>query len=43
MTDHDYTPRETSQTDRFGRWIASRPAESWIFFAAGVFLGGFFF
>ncbi len=37
--------RETPRTDagRFGRWLASRPAETWMFFAVGIFLGGFFF
>lgn len=47
MTDRSYETRdygETRQaTGRVGRWFASRPAESWMFFAAGVFLGGFFF
>jgi len=43
MTDHDYTPRDTTDTGRFGRWLSTRPAETWMFFAAGIFLGGFFF
>jgi hypothetical protein len=43
MTDHDYTPRDTIDTGRFGRWLSTRPAETWMFFAAGIFLGGFFF
>lgn len=43
MTDHDYTTRDRSQTGQFGRWISTRSAECWMFFAAGVFLGGFFF
>jgi len=39
-----YTRSEArSDTGRFGRWLASRPAETWMFFAVGVFLGGFFF
>ena len=32
-----------SRTRRFGQWLARRPAESWMFFAAGAFLGGLFF
>lgn len=28
---------------RFGRWLGRRPAESWMFLAAGLVLGGFFF
>jgi hypothetical protein len=46
MTDQSYDTRYQSARDgsgRFGRWLASRPAECWMFFAAGVFLGGFFF
>lgn len=39
-----YSPRdEDSGLDRFGDWLKRRPAESWIFFAAGIFLGGLFF
>jgi len=43
MTNQDnrYPPR--SDAARFGRWLSTRPAETWIFFAAGVFLGGVFF
>jgi hypothetical protein len=43
MTNQDnrYPPR--SDVGRFGRWLSTRPAETWIFFAAGVFLGGIFF
>ncbi|MGD2132811.1 MAG: hypothetical protein PVI23_08465 [Maricaulaceae bacterium] len=29
--------------DAFMRWLKARPVESWAFFIAGVFLGGFFF
>ncbi|MEL6752659.1 MAG: hypothetical protein AAFO57_01435 [Pseudomonadota bacterium] len=43
MTDHSYTPRDTGQPGKFGRWLSNRPAESWMFFAVGIFLGGFFF
>lgn len=39
---NDYT-HHTSESGRFGRWLASRPAESWMFFAVGIFLGGVFF
>ena len=37
---YDYKDPEDG---RIGRWLASRPAESWMFFAVGIFLGGFFF
>ncbi|MEL6568276.1 MAG: hypothetical protein AAFQ22_07650 [Pseudomonadota bacterium] len=43
MTDPHYSTRETSDSGRFGRWLSTRPAETWMFFAAGIFLGGFFF
>ena len=46
MTDHSYDTRYQSAREgsgSFGRWLASRSAESWMFFAAGIFLGGFFF
>lgn len=36
-------PEEDSGVSRFGEWLKQRPAESWIFFAAGIFLGGLFF
>ncbi|WP_160162633.1 hypothetical protein [Hyphomonas neptunium] len=39
--DDPYTSR--SDAGRFGRWLASRRAETWMFFAAGVLLGGLFF
>ncbi|MEZ6012702.1 MAG: hypothetical protein R3C08_12620 [Hyphomonas sp.] len=39
-----YTRQETrSDAGRFGRWLSTRPAETWMFFAVGVFLSGFFF
>ena len=46
MTDRSYNEpfREARRgSGRFGRYLASRRAETWMFFAAGVFLGGFFF
>ncbi|HRJ00161.1 MAG TPA: hypothetical protein PKV67_05250 [Hyphomonas sp.] len=43
MNDQDYRYPPRSDAGRLGRWLSTRPAESWIFFAAGVFLGGFFF
>lgn len=44
MTDRSYSSQtETRRTGQFGRWLGSRPAESWIFFAAGLFFGGLFF
>lgn len=47
MTDRSYETRDFGETrrtgGRWGRWLATRPAESWMFFAAGVFLGGLFF
>lgn len=41
MNDRTYSDRQT--TGRIGHWLGSRSAESWMFFAAGVFLGGLFF
>lgn len=46
MTDRSYDTRHSSgrsDSGRFGHWLATRPAECWMFFAAGVFLGGLFF
>ncbi len=46
MTERTYETRyDRAEGDagRFGRWLSRRPAESWMFFAAGVFLGGLFF
>ncbi|MEO0982501.1 MAG: hypothetical protein AAFX03_07595 [Pseudomonadota bacterium] len=34
---------EDNGLHRFGRWLARRPAENWMFFAAGLFFGGLFF
>ncbi|MEM9939477.1 MAG: hypothetical protein AAFZ91_04130 [Pseudomonadota bacterium] len=31
------------ESGRFGRYLSTRPAESWMFFVVGMFLGGFFF
>lgn len=46
MTERTYETRY-DRTDgdagRFGRWLSRRPAESWMFFVAGMFLGGLFF
>jgi len=42
MDDRSYTSRNDTDTARFGRWLKSRPAESWMFFAAGLVLGSFF-
>ena len=46
MTDRSYDTQYDGarrETGRFGRYLSTRPAESWMFFVAGVFLGGFFF
>jgi hypothetical protein len=43
MNDQDYRHPHRSDAGRFGRWLATRPAETWMFFAAGVLLGGLFF
>ncbi|WP_291060992.1 hypothetical protein [Hyphomonas sp.] len=43
MNDQDYRYPPRSDSGRFGRWLTTRSAETWMFFAAGVFLGGFFF
>ena len=31
------------ESGRFGRYLSTRSPETWMFFVAGVFLGGFFF
>ncbi|MEL6473046.1 MAG: hypothetical protein AAFQ21_03115 [Pseudomonadota bacterium] len=31
------------EAGRFGRYLSTRPAESWMFFVAGLFLGGLLF
>ena len=42
--DDRYSRNEArSDSGRFGRWLTTRPAESWMFFGVGIFLGGFFF
>ena len=46
MTERSYETRYEDRRERagnFGRWLSTRPAESWMFFVVGVFLGGFFF
>ncbi|MEL6387685.1 MAG: hypothetical protein AAFR41_01845 [Pseudomonadota bacterium] len=48
MDDRTYSSRTRHDAEhgtdagRFGRWLSSRPAESWMFFAAGLVLGSFF-
>ena len=37
---YDQARRESG---RFGRSLSTRSPETWMFFVAGVFLGGFFF
>ena len=39
-TRYDQARRESG---RFGRYLSTRSPETWMFFVAGVFLGGFFF
>ncbi|MEQ9506690.1 MAG: hypothetical protein RLO80_10510 [Hyphomonas sp.] len=43
MDDREYRYPPRSDAGRFGRFLSTRSAETWIFFAAGVFLGGLFF
>ena len=46
MTDGPYDRHyegARKESGRFGRYLASRSTETWMFFVAGVFLGGFFF
>ncbi|KCZ52325.1 MULTISPECIES: hypothetical protein [Hyphomonas] len=43
MDDRYNTSETRSDAGRFGRWLSTRPAESWMFFGAGVLLGGLFF
>ncbi len=46
MTERSYDTRYNEarrESGRFGRYLSTRPAESWMFFVVGVFLGGFFF
>ena len=39
-SNYDQARRESG---RFGRYLSTRSPETWMFFVAGVFLGGFFF
>ena len=39
-SNYDQALRESG---RFGRYLSTRSPETWMFFVAGVFLGGFFF
>lgn len=46
MTERSYENRYQEarhESGRFGRYLSTRPAETWMFFVAGLFLGGFFF
>jgi len=43
MDDRNYRTEARSDAGRFGRWLSTRPAESWMFFGIGAFLGGLFF
>ena len=43
MEDRYNTSEARSDAGRFGRWLATRPAESWMFFVVGIFFGGLFF
>ena len=43
MDERRYSSPRDGDTARFGRWLGQRPAESWMFFIAGLFLGGLFF
>ncbi len=45
MTDHSGSrfDDDRDSAGRFGRWLARRPAESWMFLAAGLVLGGIVF
>ncbi len=43
MDDRYNTSETRSDAGRFGRWLATRSAESWMFFGVGVILGGLFF
>ncbi|MEM7766901.1 MAG: hypothetical protein AAF253_05370 [Pseudomonadota bacterium] len=42
MDDRTYSSRTDSDASRLGRWLKTRPAESWMFFAAGLVLGSVF-
>ncbi len=41
--DSRYYSEARRESGRFGRYLSTRSTETWIFFVAGVFLGGFFF
>lgn len=46
--DNEYDPRydsryESRRESRFWPYLRSRSGETWLFFVAGLFLGGFFF
>jgi len=45
--ERDYTDSHYAEarreSGRFGRYLSTRSTETWMFFVAGVFLGGFFF
>ena len=43
MDDRSYRTEARTDAGRFGRWLSTRPAESWMFFGVGIFLGGLFF
>jgi len=43
MDDRNYQTDAPSDAGRFGRWLSTRRAESWMFFGVGIFLGGLFF
>ena len=41
--DSQYYSDARRESGRFGRYLSTRSTETWMFFVAGVFLGGFFF
>ena len=46
MSDRDYygyDRRDENGFSRFLRWLGRRPTESWMFFAAGVFIASILF
>ncbi len=42
MHDQTDTSRQPSDAARLGHWLRTRPAESWLFFAAGLVIGSLF-
>lgn len=40
---YDRYDQARRESGRFGRYLSTRSPETWMFFVAGVFLGGFFF